>query len=162
MPILEPMMTSIKTKLLTRVPFRELIASQAQGRFCDWRRKTDFNTCGQGRLTLSFVFAQFCLGLTVLSPGGLSRVPAPNKQELESESSCCSSACLGRTRCHFVLFEGSRAVTGRIRCASSSLSAIWRSSQRSSHSQCQRKSRYCPIWRPFAIGKCGGSIGGLH
>jgi hypothetical protein len=99
-------MNPIKTNVLTRSTFQELTRAQAQGWFCCCRRrKTDCNVCGQSRLTISFVFAQFRFGVSVSPRGPLDRFPALKKQDLKSETLYCSSAYLRRTFCHS-LFEG--------------------------------------------------------
>src|SRR5258708_36655383 len=99
-------MEHISTIDLTSVLFRELIAPQAQGWFCDCRRKTDDNECGQSRLTFSFIFSEFRFGFSVSPSGPLGRSPALNKQDLKSDETSCSSAYLRLTFCHSVLVEG--------------------------------------------------------
>ena len=99
-------MKRISTIHLTSVPFRELIAPQAQGWFCDCRRKTDDDQCGQSRLTFSFIFSEFRFGFAVSPRGPLGRFLAPNKQDLKSEKTYCSSGEPASYGCHSVLFEG--------------------------------------------------------
>src|SRR6266481_818504 len=93
---------------LTSGGFRDLIASHAQGRFCDCRRKTDCNTSGWSRLTFSFAlaFANFRFAFAASASRQRGRFPALNKQGLKFEEAYYSSADLRRTFCHSVLFEG--------------------------------------------------------
>jgi hypothetical protein len=99
-------MKPISTIHLTSVPFRELIAPQAQGWFCNCRRKTDDNECGQSRLTFSFTFSEFRLGFTVSPCGPLGRFLAPNKQDLKSEKNTVLFSEPASYGCLSVLFEG--------------------------------------------------------
>jgi hypothetical protein len=99
-------MNPIKTKVLTGLTFRELTAPQAQGWFCCCRRKTDYNECGQSRLTFSFVFVQFRFGFSVSPRGPLGRSHAPKKQDLESEKNIALFSGPASYGCHSVLCEG--------------------------------------------------------
>lgn len=99
-------MKRISTKHLTSVPFRELIAPQAQGWFCDCRRKTDDDQCGQSRLTFSFTFSEFRFGFSVSPFGPLGRFLAPNKQDLKSEKNIVLFSGPASYGCHSVLCEG--------------------------------------------------------
>ena len=99
-------MNRISTMHLTPASFRELIATQAQGWFCDCRRKTDDDQCGQSRLTFSFTFSEFRLGFTVSPCGPLGRSLAPNKQDLKSEKNTVLFSEPASYGCLSVLFEG--------------------------------------------------------
>jgi hypothetical protein len=91
---------------LTSVPFRELIAPQAQGWFCDCRRKTDDDQCGQSRLTFCLIFSGFRFGFRVSPRGPLGRSSALNKQELKSEKNTVLFSEPASYGCLSVLFEG--------------------------------------------------------
>jgi hypothetical protein len=91
---------------LTSIPFRELIAPQAQGCFRDRRRKTDDGERGQGRVTLTFVRYEFRCGYSV-SPHGLpGRYLALSKQALKSEKNRVLFSEPASYGCDSVLFQG--------------------------------------------------------
>jgi hypothetical protein len=98
-------MNPIKTKVLTRLTFRELTAPQAQGWFCCCGRKTDHNVCGQSRLTISFVFAQFRFGISVATR---TAQPIPRAQETgpEVRNNLLLFSRPASYGCHSVLCEG--------------------------------------------------------
>jgi hypothetical protein len=134
-------MRHILTIYLTSVPLRELIAPQAQGWFCDCRRNTDDDHCGQSRLTFSLIFSEFRLGFSVSSCGPLGRFLAPNKQDLKSEKNTVLFSEAASFGCLSVLFGWGRAVTGRILCVSTSMSGLWRARQQSFHNTFEKNSR---------------------
>src|SRR5258708_36046111 len=99
-------MEHISTIDLTSVLFRELIAPQAQGWFCNCRRKTDDNECGQSRRMFSFIFSECRFGFGVPPRGPLGRSPALNKQDLKSEKNIVLFSGPASYGCHSVLCEG--------------------------------------------------------
>ena len=80
-------------------------SSPSAGLVRDCRRKTDDNECGQSRLTFSFICSEFRFGFSVSPCGPLGRFLAPNKQDLKSEKTYCSSGVPASYGCHS-LFEG--------------------------------------------------------